>query len=262
MILLRALAFNLYFVILTLLMGIGALPIRLSGNQARKQDRALRYAQRWTAATLKGLQHICGITLEITGQEHLTGTQPCLIASQHQSAYDTLVWMNLVPRPAYIMKQELLRLPLVGPMLLLSGMIPIERLAGAKALRSLLRHTEIAIADNRQIIIFPEGTRTAPGERVKLQPGIVAMAKHAPTILPIATNSGLFWGRNAFLKRPGTLRIVIGPPIQAPQGRTALTDAIQHAWDELASTHSLFPRQPHPVDNSVGIHPDHPQKSQ
>ncbi|GAN53713.1 lysophospholipid acyltransferase family protein [Tanticharoenia sakaeratensis] len=243
----RSCVFNAYFVLLTIVMGIGAIPVRLTGSR----ERALRYAQAWTAATIAGLHHICGIELELIGTENLPEDAPCLIASQHQSAFDTLVWMNLVPRPAYVMKKELTKVPLVGPMLLLSGMIPVERLAGASALRGLLRGTEAAIADRRQIIVFPEGTRTRPGERVPLQPGIVAMARHAPIVVPVATNSGLFWGRNAFVKRPGRLAIVIGQPIEGAS-RAVLIAALQGAWDSLSQAHNLVPSQSRPVDNSVG----------
>ncbi len=226
----RASLFNLYFVLLTLGMGAGAFWIRLFAK-----PRALGYAALWCRLAIRGLERICNIRIVLSGMEHLPAG-PVLIASQHQSAFDTLVWLTLVPRPAYVMKRELTRLPLVGPMLLLAGMIPVDRDAGAKALRGLLRGAALAVADRRQIVIFPEGTRVAAGETVPLQPGITALAAHAKLpVLPVATNSGTCWSRNAFIKRPGTIHIAIAPPITAQQvaalPRAALLDAIRTAWN-------------------------------
>ncbi len=231
MTLFRASLFNLYFVLLTLGMGIGAFWIRLFAR-----SRALGYAGLWCRLTLRGLERICGIRVVLSGMEHLPAG-PVLIASQHQSAFDTLVWLTLVPRPAYVMKRELTRLPLVGPMLLLAGMIPVDRDAGAKALRGLLRGAAAAVADHRQIVIFPEGTRVAAGATVALQPGITALAAHARLpILPVATNSGACWSRNAFIKRAGTIHVAIAPPITPEQiaglPRAALLEAIRGAWND------------------------------
>jgi 1-acyl-sn-glycerol-3-phosphate acyltransferase len=169
-----------------------------------------------------------------------------LIASQHQSAFDTLVWMNLVPRPAYVMKRELVRLPLVGPMLLLAGMIPLDRSGGAKALRALLAETDRATRDRRQIVIFPEGTRVVAGERIALQPGIAALAGHSGVpVLPVATDSGQCWSRNAFVKRPGILHIDIAPEVPSGLRRAALLDAIRDGWDRAEAMRDT-------VDNPVG----------
>ncbi|WP_040509087.1 lysophospholipid acyltransferase family protein [Gluconobacter morbifer] len=241
---LRGLLFNLYLLLLTLIMGIGALPIRLMKRRAL----ALRYAKLWSRAVLAGFEHLCGVRIRISGTENLP-PGPCLIASQHQSFFDGFVWMNLVPLPAYIIKTELTKIPLVGPMLLLSGMIPVERSAGSKALRNMMKATQDAHAAGRQIIIFPEGTRTLPGERQSIQPGIIALARQAGVpVVPVATNSGLFWDRSPWRKHPGTLDVVIGTPLPAVKGREGFTKALDKAWDDLCASHNL-PRDP--VDNSV-----------
>lgn len=231
---LRALVFNLYFVLLTIVMGIGAFPIRLFAPQL-----ALGYAKMWTGLTLRGLQHICNIRIEVSGREHLPHG-PCLLACQHQSEFDTLVWMNLVPRPTYVMKRELERIPLVGPMLRLSGMIPVDRDGKAKALRALLAATDAAVADQRQIIIFPEGTRMAPGAPISLQPGIAALSTHTGLpVIPVATDAGLHWKRNALIKQPGTIHIVIGQPLPAGLRRAQLLPAIGDAWRHLCTDNGL-----------------------
>ncbi len=254
MTLLRAGLFNLYFLLLTVLMGLGAFWIRLFDR-----PRALAYAALWCRLTLCGLRLICGIRVALSGAEHLPDG-PVLLASQHQSAFDTLVWLTLAPRPAYVMKRELTRLPLVGPMLLLAGMIPVDRDKGAPALRGLLRGADAAARDRRQIVIFPEGTRVADGATVALQPGIVALAAHTGLpVLPVTTDSGRCWSRRAFIKRPGIIHIVISPPIiQAElrgRPRTALLEAIRAAWRREEARLGLHPRlarRDNPVDKSVG----------
>ncbi len=224
---LRAALFNLYFLVLTVLMGLAAFWVRLAARR-----HALGYAKSWAGLTLSGLRILCGIRVDVRGLQHLQGTGPVLIASQHQSAFDTLVWMNLLPRPAYVMKRELTRIPLVGPMLLLAGMIPLEREGGARALRLLMGETARAIADRRQIVIFPEGTRVGSGQVVPLQPGIAALAAQSGLpVLPVATDSGLCWSRRAFIKRPGTIHIDIAPPIPPGLRRGPLLAAIRAGWE-------------------------------
>lgn len=226
---LRSFVFNVLAFALTVLMGVGAFPIRWFFR-----GLALPYAKLWTRLIVRLFEGVCGVEVRITGQEHLAGLKgPALIASQHQSAFDTLIWMLLVPCPSYVMKGELRRIPLLGPMLILAGMMPIERADGAKALRLLLHETDKAAQQGKQIIIFPEGTRTAPGEHVPLKPGIAAMAAHTGLpVVPVATNSGLFWGRNAFFKKSGVLHVVIGEPLP-PANRKVLLPQIAQAWQQL-----------------------------
>ncbi|GBQ90191.1 1-acyl-sn-glycerol-3-phosphate acyltransferase [Gluconacetobacter johannae DSM 13595] len=248
MTLIRACLFNVYFVVLTIVLGVAALPIRLFARPL-----ALPYAKLWTRLSIAGLRAICGIDIIVTGREHLPAG-PCLLASQHQSAFDTLVWMNLVDRPSYVMKEELTRLPLVGPMLLLAGMIPVRRADGAKALRALLAATQHAADDGRQIIIFPEGTRTRPGETVRLQPGIAAMAAHTGLpVIPVATDSGLRWSRNAFVKHPGPIHIAIGPALPPGLGRARILPAISGTWESLTRDFGSAAPGDGSVDNSVGV---------
>lgn len=243
---LRGVLFNLYLFWITLFMGLGTIPIRLM----KRQDLALSYAKLWARAVLAGFTRICSVRIEIMGQENLP-SGPLLIASQHQSFFDGFIWMNLVDRPDYIIKSELTRIPVVGPMLLLTGMIAVDRKAGSKALRDMMHASKAAHADNRQIIIFPEGTRTLPGERHPIQPGIIALARQADVpVVPVATDSGLFWDRNPWIKNPGVLHVVIGQPLAPQQERKAFTQTLESAWDELCTTHVL-PRDP--VDNSVDL---------
>lgn len=223
----RSLLFSIYFFTLTLFMGLFAFYIRYFAKK-----HALAYAQLWTELSIKGLTKICKIEIDIKGNEFLPNDSSFIIASQHQSAFDTLIWMNLLPRPAYIMKKELIHLPLVGPMLLLSGMIPLDRQGGARALKNLVMNCKNAIKDQRQIIIFPEGTRSQYGKKVKLQAGVAAIASQLDLkIVPVSTNSGLHWGRHSFLKKPGTIYINLHPVITDLSNRKKVLFAIEKSWD-------------------------------
>lgn len=239
---LRALAFNLYFFSLTTLLAIAGIGVRIAAPH-----RAYDFARFWCRLVLAGAERICGITLEITGAEHLPAAGPALLACQHQSAYDTFLWMLLLPRTSYVLKKELTIIPLFGPLLGLAGMIAVNRKAGGAALRRLMQAADAAKAEGRQIVIFPEGTRVSPGTRVPLQPGIAAIAARLNLpVIPVATDSGRRWGRRAFRKHAGIVHVAIGAPIAAATPRAQLLDAIENHWRE--SERNGF----QPVDNNVG----------
>lgn len=238
----RALLFNLYFFGLTTVLSIAGIAVRILAPH-----RAYAFARFWCGLVIAGARRICGIELVITGAEHLPRGGAALLACQHQSAYDTFLWMLLLPRTCYVLKKELTRIPLFGPLLGLAGMIAVNRRAGASALRALLQATEAARAEGRQIVIFPEGTRVPPGQHVALQPGIAAIASRLNLpVIPVATDSGYRWGRRAFRKSPGVVHVAIGAPIPAGTRRGDLLDAIENHWRE-AERNGFSP-----VDKFVG----------
>ncbi len=238
---LRSLAFNVWFYGLTTLMLFGSLVVRFAAP-----GHARGYAKLWTRLVLRGLKPLCGITWKVSGLEHLPASGPALIASMHQSAFDTLVWAQLQPRFTYVMKQELTRIPLFGKMLLLTGMIPVNRDGGAAAVRDLMRAADKAVAADQQIVIFPEGTRVAPGVRAPLLPGVLALAMRTKLpVIPVVTDSGLRWGRKAFRKQPGVIHIAILPPIAPGLPRDALLARLETAYADG------YARLAQPVDNSV-----------
>jgi 1-acyl-sn-glycerol-3-phosphate acyltransferase len=215
---LRSLAFNV------VMFGTGAaLSIWAHVMKRFRPESVLGFGMLWARISLRALGLLCGVQIQVEGAEYLPKSGPALVAAQHQSAFDTLVWLQLLTRPAYVLKRELLDLPLLGPLLLPSGFIAVDRGGGSAALRKMVADCRAAMAQGRQIVIFPEGTRVAPGERATLQPGVVALA-HALSlpVIPVATNSGLFWGRNAFHKHAGRLRIKICPPLPASRGRAEI----------------------------------------
>ncbi len=230
MILLRSAAFNAWFFGLTFLVGFCALGVRWFAPHW-----ALATARLWSWLVLAGLRRICGIRVVVTGREHLPSGGPALIASQHQSAFDTLIWLELVPRAAYVYKVELGRVPLFGPLLALAGQIGVDRRAGISALRSLLGGARRAVADGRQIVIFPEGTRAGPGEVLPLQPGVAVISTRLGLpVIPVATDSGLLWRRRGFRKFPGTIHVAIGPPLRVDLSSADLLAELRASWDAAA----------------------------
>jgi len=189
-----------------------------------------RYLRAWARTMLWFLRVVCGIRLRVTGAENLPLDGPALIAAQHQSAFDTVVWHALLPRPAYVMKAELMRIPGWGAMARHVHSIPVDREGGASALKRLVRATREAAAAGYQVVIFPEGTRSAPGEVAPWQPGFAAMAAAtALPVVPVATDSGRFWGKRAFTKRPGVLTVAVLPPILPGLPRAELTARAEKA---------------------------------
>lgn len=234
MIFLRSTLFNVWFYGVTAVLALaGLIPGWLS--RTAHPDWAMGFARAWARLTLGGLRVICGVRWEVTGREHLPEDGPALIASMHQSAFDTMVWILLVPRACYVLKRELMGIPVFGPMCRLTGMIAVDRGAGAAAIRSLLKESDRAVAEVRQMVIFPEGTRVPPGGIMALQPGVAAMASRSGLpVIPVTTDSGLCWGRRAFRKRPGVIHVTIDPPLPAGMARPALMARLEAKFAEAA----------------------------
>jgi len=244
---LRSLLFNLGFFTMTAVYSLWGLGLLVAGQKARLPI----LGRGWAKAVIAMLRLFCNIRVKVSGLEHLPVGGPCLIASVHQSAFDTAIWM-LLPRPAYVLKRELLKVPVFGQLMRPGGMIVVDRRGGARAIRELMRDGVRARDLQKQVVIFPEGTRGEPGEPRVLQPGVAALASSMGVpVIPVATNSGEHWGRRSFLKRPGTIHLVIGPALPAGLARPALLIAIEAAWRELEQ--KIHARQAGgTVDNPVG----------
>lgn len=159
------------------------------------------------------LKMICGIRMEVRGQENIP-QQPCVVLSKHQSAWETLALQQVLPLHVWVVKRELLWIPFFGWILALSSPIALNRSKGREAMRELLAKGKEKLERGFSIVIFPEGTRTPYGEKGKYKIGGALLAKHAGVVvLPVAHNAGKFWGRNAFIKKPGVVQMVIGAPI-------------------------------------------------
>ena len=185
------------------------------------------------------LEVTVGLTHEVRGLENLP-PGPVIFAAKHQSAWDTTIFYCLVVDPAYVLKKELLAIPLYGWYLRRTKMISIDRDGGPAALRAMLRQADEALGAGRSVVIFPEGTRVAPGDRVAYHPGVAALySRTAAAVVPVAVNSGLFWGRRSFLKRPGTIVLEMLSPMPRGLDRRAfmaeLERRIEEATDRLVA---------------------------
>lgn len=240
----RSLAFNIAFWTTTACVALFGLPILFAAPR-----RWVMLTIRWYAKlVMVELRLISGVNVRIEGAERLPKAGAALIAAKHQSAFDTLVWLILVPDACYILKKELLRLPLWGWWATRSGQIAVDRAAGGSAMRHLIKAGRQAALDGRQLVIFPEGTRTAPHERVAYQPGIAALAAATGLpVLPVATDSGRCWARDAFLKRPGTITISVLPLLPAGLRREVLLTTLEAVIE--GETDRLMPSPA--VDDSV-----------
>ena len=135
----------------------------------------LGHMRRWARFSLWAVSAICGIRYRVTGLDRLP-KGAVILASRHQSAFDTIVWFHLVPNTSYVLKDQLTKLPFAGPLLVPAGMIAVDRDGGAKTMRGLIKDGRQAVRDGRQIVIFPEGTRAPPDQLLPLQPGVAALA--------------------------------------------------------------------------------------
>ena len=203
----RALLFNVAFYGVTTLLGILYLPALLVPGKAGARTM-MALGRAWSALILWLLKIVVGLDHEVRGREHLPAG-PCLIAAKHQSAWDTLMLPVLLGDPVVILKRELFWIPFYGWYARRAGMVAIDRKGGGKALRAMLRAARAkTVEDGRSLVIFPQGTRTAPGVSAPYQPGVAALyGELGLPCVPLALNSGLFWGRRAFTKRAG--RIVV-----------------------------------------------------
>ena len=169
----------------------------------------------WVASSLWLHRTICGVDDEVRGRENIH-PGGLLVASKHQSTWETLRLTQLFSRPSFVLKRQLLWIPLFGWYMWKAHMIPIDRSKGVAAVPEMLEHARRAIAEGRQIIIFPEGTRRPPGAPALYRKGVARLySELGVSCLPIALNSGLFWPRHSLEHRPGTILADILAPIPA-----------------------------------------------
>lgn len=231
-IILRSLAFNIAALIWTVVLCVLYLPALVLPRRAAQEG-----ARFWLRGLLAITALICGLRYRVTGGEHVP-PGPLIIAAKHQSAWDTFIFHQLLADPVFVMKRELFRIPLVGWYMQKAGSIGIDREAGLRSLKVLVGDAERALAEGRQVIVFPEGTRVAPGAHAPYHGGVAALyARCNVPVVPVALNSGLFWGRRSFKKRPGTITVAFLPPIPPGLDRRAflatLHERIESATDRL-----------------------------
>lgn len=193
----------------------------LAGILIRPLPPQFRYAviSRWAKFMIPWLKLTCGLGYRVIGQENIP-QGPAMIMCKHQSAWETMALQVLFPPQVWVLKRELLKLPFFGWALATLSPIAIDRSNRASAQKLLMEQGRDRVAKGFWIVIFPEGTRVAPGKRGQYKHGGARLAVDVGIpIVPVALNSGEFWPRNSFLKWPGEITVVIGKPIETA-GRT------------------------------------------
>ena len=214
---LRSLLFNVAFYGWTTAILILGLPILLFGYRT-----TYAFGRFWVRVSLFLLKILVGLDHQVIGLEHREARRQAIYAIKHQSAWDTLAFALYLNLPAYVLKRELLYLPLFGFYLLRAGMIPVDRQGRASALKRMLTAAKLRRQQGRDLLIFPEGTRVAVGEHRPYHPGVAALYGHLDLpVVPVALNSGLFWGRRAFNKKPGRITVEFLPAIEPGLPRKA-----------------------------------------
>jgi 1-acyl-sn-glycerol-3-phosphate acyltransferase len=186
----------------------------------------------WSRLVIRLARWILGIEWRVEGRENLPA-RPAVILSKHQSAWETMAFQLIFPPQVLVLKRELLWIPFFGWGLALMSPIAINRSRGMRALRTIARRGRERLAQGFWVVVFPEGTRVAPGSQRAYHPGgaWLASASGAP-VVPVAHNAGLLWPRNAFLKRAGTVTVRIGPPIEAANRDPQTINELARTWIE------------------------------
>ena len=242
MILLRSL---IYFVVMVISVIVFGLLIAIFGRFVRG-DFSDVVATKWGQFNLWMQRVICGLRYEIKGLEHLPDSDPIIIMSKHQSAWETISLRGIFrPQQSWVLKKELLLLPVFGWALGFTKSIPIDRKAGRRAIMEVVKQGIARLNEGRYVIIFPEGTRTDPGQRRKygLGGGVLAERSGVP-VIPVAHNAGVFWRRRGVKKFPGTIQVIIGAAIPSSGKKASEIMAEVENWiearqEELPNTNDL-----------------------
>lgn len=239
MILIRSALFNIGFYLWTAGMSILWLPALFGPRLWTVRGQTI-----WARGVMAMMRVLAGIRIEIRGTENLP-EGAALIASKHQSAWDTIVYHMVLDDPAVAMKRELFLIPVYGWYASKVRMIPIDRRGGPKAVRGMIRAARQAAKAGRPIVVFPEGTRVAPGLRAPYRPGIGGLYSQLELpVVPVALNSGLFWPRRQFIRRPGTIILEFLAPLPPGLKRAELISALEERLEPATDALIAEAQQP------------------
>ena len=229
MILFRSTLYFIFLVLNTLLIaGIGTLI-----GWAIPEKKIYFIDTTWSKVNLWGLSKICGLNYRLQGRENIP-QESCVILAKHQSAWETIALVSLIPGPkAWVLKRELLFIPIFGWVMWYFKPIAINRKSGHRAVDQIIEQGKERLSKGCKIIVFPEGTRVAPGSRKRYGAGGALLAERSGhPVLPIAHNAGVFWRRRELRKYPGTIDVVIGPLIETKGLSAQQINAKAEAWIE------------------------------
>jgi 1-acyl-sn-glycerol-3-phosphate acyltransferase len=217
MLLIRSLLFTLGSVISTLFIATTAIATIVLPYRYR-----YAYICQWRIFNLWWLKKTCGVHYEIEGLENIPALGPAIIFCKHQSTWETLALARIFPPHVWVLKRELLWLPFFGWAIAMLEPIAIDRGAGRKALKQIIHQGKQRLAAGRWVVVFPEGTRVPMGQEKKFGIGGAILAESSGVqVVPVAHNAGHYWPKRGFIKRPGTIKVVIGPVIPS-KGRKAV----------------------------------------
>jgi len=207
-IIVRSLVFNALFYVNTALWLIAALPTFFMPYRA-----IIEVAKAWGRFNRALTRMVAGIDYEIRGAEKIP-RGPVIVAAKHQSAWETFALLSLFDNPTFIIKRELQWIPIFGWFTIKGRMVPVQRGAGSQTLTNMIERARIELSRGRQLVIFPEGTRRAPGAEPRYKYGVAQLyAAEGVPCIPIALNSGLFWPRRSLRRNPGTILVEVLDPI-------------------------------------------------
>ena len=230
MVLLRSILFQIFFWTFSILMNLLWLPSLLMPRRA-----VVRGMEIWAGVSFWGLKHIAGLDYEVRGRENLV-PGAAIYASKHLSMWETIATHVLLNDPATIMKRELLSVPVYGWYAQKCEMIVIDRGGHAKTIRKMIADAKKRVAEGRPIVIFPEGTRMGLGAAPDYKPGVAAlyMELDVPCV-PMAHNSGLYWPRRGFLRKPGRIVVEVLPAIPPGLKRPAFMAELERRLEEATA---------------------------
>ena len=223
----RSIIFYILLIVWTVFMGIMCFPYLLLSHSLLRKPVNL-----WILGIFKLLEIICHITYEVKGKENIPNNA-VLVASKHQSAFETFALFYNLNNSIFIHKKQLFYIPIFGQYLKKVNMISIDRSKGSSAIRTMLNEAKSKISQGYSIIIFPEGTRKKPGENPDYKTGIAGIYKELETeVLPVAVNSGHFWPKHTFIKKPGKIIIKFLKPIPSQLDKSEFLKTIESVIEE------------------------------
>jgi 1-acyl-sn-glycerol-3-phosphate acyltransferase len=230
LIFLRSLVFNVLFYLVLAFWALVALPTFLMPRAAM-----LRVASWWAMSAIFLMRAICNIKVEFRGAEKIP-KGALIVASKHQSFWETFALLCFFEAPFFVVKRQLMFIPVFGQFLVKTDMIGIDRSSGRRALLQVMRRAGEQVRHGRQFVIFPEGTRTAPGAPPQYKGGVgMVYSECGVPCLPVALNSGLFWPRRTFMRYPGTLVVEFLDPIPPGLKRDEFLARVERTIEEATS---------------------------
>lgn len=226
----RSLVFNALFYVSLIVHMIVALPVLAMPHRVH-----LRFIRSYARTSLWLLRVVCGTAVEWRGLEKIP-QGACIVACKHQSVWETFSLYAVLDDPTYILKRELMRIPVFGWHMRKAGLIPIDRGAGMAALSRMTARAKKELGRCRQVVIFPEGTRRPPGAEPSYKPGVAHLyAKAGVVCVPVALNSGLFWPRRSLMRFPGTVLVEVLDPIAPGLDTRTFLNRLQNVLEDATA---------------------------